>query len=46
MVINAFIQLFEIHENEAMDVSNSNDETENSVLDCEKMQMIVGKEMN
>ncbi|MBK3493920.1 hypothetical protein JFL43_03410 [Viridibacillus sp. YIM B01967] len=33
MVINEFIQLFEIQENEAMDVPNDNGETENLVLE-------------
>ncbi|MGM1047403.1 MAG: hypothetical protein ACQEXX_14795 [Bacillota bacterium] len=36
MVINEFIQLFEIHENEVMDIPNNNEETENSVLDSKK----------
>ncbi|MGE7623417.1 hypothetical protein ACQKMD_10250 [Viridibacillus sp. NPDC096237] len=36
MVINEFIQLFEIQENEAMDTPSNNEETENLVLDSNK----------
>lgn len=36
MVINEFIQLFEIQENEAMDVPSNNEETENLILDSNK----------
>lgn len=36
MVINEFIQLFEIHENGAVDIPNNNEETGNSLLDSKK----------
>ncbi|UNK16072.1 hypothetical protein MNQ98_16160 [Paenibacillus sp. N3/727] len=36
MVINEFIQLFEIHENEVMDIPSNNEDKEISVLDSKK----------
>lgn len=36
MVINEFIQLFEIQENEAMEISNNNGKTENCVINSKK----------
>ncbi|MFF3102427.1 hypothetical protein [Viridibacillus arvi] len=36
MVINEFIQLFEIQENEAMDIPNNDEHTENLELDIKK----------
>ncbi|WP_391205503.1 hypothetical protein [Psychrobacillus sp. L4] len=36
MVINEFVQLFEIHENEAMNTPNNNEETENPMSDSKQ----------